>query len=258
MNARDTTHESYEQLAVGYALSALEPADEQDFLGHLLRCVPCKEALAEHNETLSHLAYAAVSDAPPAAILAGIRAGVAESGRAGAFPAPVSLEAARTRRRDKPVRWTTAVIGVAASLILVGALVFVNRDLQTQQRQTAAANGQLNKAVASLLVDGSRKIDLTGSQGKGVVVVNGSTASFVAADLPANDLSTSVYVLWERSRVGVIRPVGTFDMRAGRTTVVNNLHIVNPSDVSSFMVTREHGRVAPAQSTQPPVVSGNV
>ena len=257
MNAGDTTHELYEELAVGHALSALEPADEQDFLAHLLSCDPCKVALAEHNETLAHLAYAAVSDAPPAGVLAGIRAGVAESGRAGAFPAPLSLAAARTRRRDKPVRWTTAVIGFAASLILVGALLFVNHGLQSRQRQTEAANGQLNKAVASLLVAGSRKIDLTGSQGKGVLVIHGSTASFVAAGLPANDRSTSVYVLWEMSRVGDIRSIGTFDIRNGGTTVVNNLHVLDPAQVRRFMVTRERGRSAPAQSTQPPVVSGD-
>ena len=255
----NVSHELYEQLAVGHALSALEPEDEQTFLAHLPGCAACELALAEHTETLAHLAYDAASVAPPASILEGIRAGVAESGRAGAFPAPVSLDAARTRRRDRTVRWTTAVVGAAAAAVMVLALVLVNHGLQSKENRTQQAKSQLNSAVASLLVSGSRKVDLTGDGGgTGVVVVHGSTASFVAAGLPVNDRSNSIYVLWEKSRFGDVRAVGTFDIRSTDPTVVNNLHLTNASDVRSFIVTVEKGRTAPALSTQPAVVSGEV
>ncbi len=258
MNAPDTTHARFEELAAGHALAALEPEDEQAFLAHLPACAACSVALAEHLDTLGHLAYDTASVEPPASILDGIRAGIADSGRSGAFPAPVSLDAARTLRRDKTVRWTTAALGAAASLILVAALVLMNRGLQSKANQTQQANAKLNAAVASLLVDGSREVNLTGSQGKGVVVVNGSKASFVAAGLPVNDRSNSIYVLWAKSRSGGVNAVGTFDITSSNPTVVNNLKIGSPAGIATFMVTRETGRKAPALSTQPAVVAGDV
>jgi hypothetical protein len=259
VNARDTSHELFEQLAVGHALNALEPEDEQAFLHHVLGCAACERAVAEHLETLTHLAFGVSSpDAPPASILEGIRAGVAESGRAGAFPAPVSLDAARTRRQDRTVRWTTAVLGAAASIVLLAALVFVNQGLKSREHDATLSAANLNSVVDSLLVNGSRKVELAGANGsKGVVVVNGTTASLVIAGVPAND-SKSVYVLWEKYGVGKIRHVKTFDVTSGRPTLIKNVDL--GSDVtalSQFVVTREAGRTAPAVSQQPAVVAGN-
>jgi anti-sigma factor RsiW len=263
MNAPGSSHEVYEQLAAGHALSALEPQDEQAFLSHLPGCAACERALAEHTETLSHLAYGVVTDAPPASLLEGIRAGVAASGRAGAFPepvpAPVSLAAARTRRRDKTVRWTTAVVGVAASVVMVAALVFVNHGLTSRQHRDQLAAAKLRTTVSSLLVPGARQIDLVGDNGsKGAVVVNGQTLSLVLAGVPVNDTSNSIYVLWAKSTFGAVRAVGTFDISSKNLAVINNLHLGQGSNtVKTFMVTREKGRRAPSVSTQPAVVAGD-
>jgi anti-sigma factor RsiW len=264
MNAPDTSHEVYEQLAAGHALSALEPQDEQAFLSHLPGCAACEHALAEHTETLAHLAYDAAAQAPPASVLDGIRAGVAQSGRAGTFPepapAPVSLDAAPTRRRrDKTVRWTTAVVGVAAAVVMVAALVFVNHGLTSQQHQDQLAAAKLRTTVSSLLVPGARKIDLVGDNGgKGAVVVNGQTVSLVMAGVPVNDTTNSIYVLWEKSTFGAVRAVGTFDVGSKELSVINNLHLAQGSNtIKTFMVTREKGRTAPPMSTQPAVVAGD-
>ncbi|MGB8652243.1 MAG: anti-sigma factor [Mycobacteriales bacterium] len=257
MNA---AHELYEQLAVGHALSALEPEDEQRFLAHLPGCAACERALAEHTETLAHLAYATAPAEPPASLLEGIRSGVAASGRAGDFPAPASLDAARVRRRDRTVRWTTAVLGAAAAVVLVVALVFVNRGLSSREHDAQVANARLSQAVSSLLVSGARRVDLAGhGDTKAVAVLHGSTVSLVVAGLPENDRSNSVYVLWEKSRFGDVRAVGTFDVRSKALAVVNGLHLTGaPSELSTLMVTREHGRSAPALTTQSPLVAGDV
>jgi hypothetical protein len=254
-----STHDYYDELAAGHALSALEPEDEQLFLAHLPGCAVCERALLEHTDTLGHLAYDVAVEAPPASVLEGIRAGVVASGRAGTFPAPLSLEAARTRRRDKTVRWTTAVIGAAAAVVMVAALVFVNRGLTSREHQAQNAAANLSKAVSSLLVPGARKIDLSGDNGgKGAVVVNGSTVSLVMAGVPVNDQHRSIYVLWEKSRFGDVRAVGTFDVGSADLQVVNNLHLVERIDsVQSFIVTRENGRMAPRLTSQPAVVAGD-
>jgi hypothetical protein len=254
-----TTHETYEQLAVGHALCALEPEDEQAFLAHLRGCAACVLAVADHTGTLAHLAYGAPAADPPPSLLEGIRVGVVASGRAGAFPAPVSLEAARDRRRDRTVRATTALIGAAAALVLVAALVFVNRGLQSDKSDITAHDAQLRKAVSSLLTDQSSRVDLTGAGGsRAVAVVTGGTVSLVMQGLAVNDRSDSIYVLWERTRFGDVRAVGTFDVRSTDLAVVSNLRLPGAvGAVRSFIVTREQGRTAPPIAKGSPVVAGD-
>lgn len=86
MIARDL-HEAYEELVVGYALSALEPEEEQEFLRHLGGCARCEQSLARHRQTLAHLAYAVEPATPPPALLEGIRQRIAAEGA----PASASL-----------------------------------------------------------------------------------------------------------------------------------------------------------------------
>jgi anti-sigma-K factor RskA len=55
-------HGPFEELAAGYALDALEPADEQRFLRHAQRCPACTQALVDYREVAAALA----DTAPPA------------------------------------------------------------------------------------------------------------------------------------------------------------------------------------------------
>jgi hypothetical protein len=256
MNAAETSHTPYEQLAVGHALSALEPEDEQRFLAHLPGCAACTRSLAEHTETLAQLAYDVVSEAPPASILEGIRTGVTASGRAGAFPAPLSLDVARTRRQ-RTVRMMTAAVGAAAAVVLVVSLALANRGLTADERSTQLANERLRTAVSQLLVDGARQVELKGDGGRGAVIVNGRNISLVMTGVAENDASTSVYVLWGKTSFGDVRALGTFDVRDDKLAVINGLRLGQSADtITTFVVTRERGRVAPARSTQPAVVAG--
>jgi anti-sigma-K factor RskA len=256
VSTNDTGHASYDELAVGYALSALEPDDEQQFVDHLRGCAACARALAEHTETLAHLAYAADAETPPPSLLEGIRAGIAASGRAGAFPAPLSLDAARSRR-SRSARVMTAAAGIAAALVLVFSAVFV-RGLMTDRDNQEGINRQLQAAVASLTGEGARAIDLKGDGGHGTLILNGQRVSLVLTGLPHNDTTNSVYVLWEQSTFGDVRAVGTFDVPAADVAVVNLRLAQAPGTVRTFMVTRETGRVAPARTTQPVLVAATV
>ncbi len=62
MSARPDSHEPFDELAVGWALHALEPEDEAVFSAHLPRCPRCARTVAETSEVMSALA----SDLPPA------------------------------------------------------------------------------------------------------------------------------------------------------------------------------------------------
>ena len=253
-----TSHDLYEQLAVGHALSALEPEDEQLFLEHLPSCAACQRALLDHEDTLSHLAYAAEALEPPAELLDGIRAGVAASGRAGSFPAPVvELEQVRSRRM---VRATTAVLGAAASFVLVAALLVLWQGERAQNDRIQVRDSALNAAVSSLVQPASRKVDLTGTgESRAVAVVNGDKVSLVLQGVDANDTSDSVYVLWQRDTTGSVLAVGSFDVADGDSVaVVNGLRLKGDSaQVTDLIVTHEHGRTAPPVAKGPPVVSGS-
>ena len=254
-----TSHDLYEQLAVGHALSALEPEDEQLFLAHLPTCAACQRALVDHEDTLVHLAYAADAVEPPPALLDGIMAGVASSGRAGSFPAPVvELEQVRARRAGRTVRATTAVLGAAASFVLVAALLVLWQGERAQNSRIEQRDVALNAAVSSLVQPSSRKVDLTGSgDTRAVAVVNGSKVSLVLQGVDANDASDSVYVLWQRTALGDVAPVGTFDVGSDGVAVVNGLRLKGDSaQVTTLMVTEEKGRTAPRVAAGSVVVSG--
>ncbi len=62
MSSRHEDHETFDQLAVGWALHALEPEDEASFAPHLASCPRCARTVAETSEVMAALA----GDLPPA------------------------------------------------------------------------------------------------------------------------------------------------------------------------------------------------
>ncbi|MDX6197486.1 MAG: hypothetical protein QOJ79_637 [Actinomycetota bacterium] len=254
MSTHDTGHVPYEELAVGYALAALEPDDDQQFVSHLRGCATCARALAEHTETLAHFAYAADAETPPPSLLEGIRAGIAESARTGAVPAPLSLDAARERRSMR-TRLMTATLGAAAVVVLMVSLVFVH-GLMTDRDDQQSVNNRLAAAVKNLTGPDARLIALKGDGGHGTLILNGQSASLVMAGMPRNDATSSVYVLWEQTTFGDVSAVGVFDVNADDVAVVNLQLRQSPDSVRAFMVTKEKGRTAPPRTTQPVLVAG--
>lgn len=263
-------HVRYDELAVGYALAALEPADEQLFLAHLPGCAACERALVMHLETLSHLAYAAPDEAPPPALLDGIRDGIARSGRAGGgaelLLAPVSsLAAARRSRttRSALLRRGAGVTGVAAGLALVAALVTSNAHLRQNDHRTTAVSASLSRALRSLATGGSvERVSLHSSDAtvQAVALLDGDTVALVVDGLARNDRSRTTYVLWERSRMGEVRAIGTFDVTERSVpSVIQGMHLDHATPtLASLVVTREQGRTAPARTAQPALLAGEL
>ena len=250
------THERYEELAAGHALSALEPGDEQAFLRHLPSCAACERALAEHRETAGHLAYAADPVELPDSLLAGIRAGMAESGRpmvSPAEPEPVRLDDVRRRRRMTLPR---PLVGVAAAAAMVLSLGVWNASLQ----QGKSAAEKRADVVAALMVDGGRQVQLEDGSGKAVAVAvvheDRRTVSLVVHGLAPNDTDASTYVLWQTGDTGT-RPVGTFDVKGDDVGVVEHLPLVTSlQGWTDLAVTREPGRTAPKAPGSLPIASG--
>lgn len=252
----DADHERFAELAAGHALHALEPADELAFRAHLPGCADCRRELATHTDTLGHLAYAEAAADLPAGILSGIRAGIGEPAAQPAAPAPVRLDAARARRTRLNPTW----LGAAAAVALVLALGVWNVALHRDRTQGDARAQRLADAVRMLEHGADHSVQLTDSRGRpvAVAVVGTSTVSLVVDGLAPND-RTSTYVLWQKGKYGVVRPVGTFDVRGKGVAVIQDISLARDVlGVEGFAVTHEPGRRAPATPGSSPVAVGGV
>jgi hypothetical protein len=252
-------HETYTELAAGYALHALEPADEELFRAHLAACEACRRAVAEHTETLSHLAYAAEPAELPAGLLEGIRREVQGSGPQSP-PVPVSLDVARQRRRPDLVRgrsWVAAAAAVALVLSLGVWNVALHRDKSQSDRRA----DQLAAAVTTLEQGAKQRVPLTDASGRTVafaVVRPDDTVSLVVDGLAPNDRRTSTYVLWQKSVAGGVSAVGPFDVSGSGVDVVRGLRLASADGLAGFAVTREPGREAPTSPGSRPVADGGL
>jgi hypothetical protein len=251
-------HARFEELAAGHALNALEPGDEQVFLAHLAGCAVCERAFAEHLETAAHLAYAADPVPLPDALLGRIRAEVNASGRAMPEAPAVSLDAERARRRLPAL--SRATLGAAAAAVLVLALLSWNLTLMHGRSATEQRADQLASAV-SVLEHGDRLVPLADESGRSVataVMEGDRRMSLVVDGLPANDRSSSTYVLWQTGATGA-RAVGAFDVRGDGIDVLRDMTVDTTfAGWNAFAVTREPGRTAPSVPGSAPVANGTL
>ncbi|MGA8979053.1 MAG: zf-HC2 domain-containing protein, partial [Pedococcus sp.] len=65
----DSDHQQYDELAVGWALHALEPEDEAGFAAHLAGCARCTATVTDTTEAMAAMA----GDLPPAEPSPGLR-----------------------------------------------------------------------------------------------------------------------------------------------------------------------------------------
>lgn len=91
MSPADVGHGEFRELAAGYALNALDPADEERFLQHAAACPDCLEQIAQFQEVAAALAETAPTAEPGSdlgnRILAATQHGPAGSGRTDTRPA---------------------------------------------------------------------------------------------------------------------------------------------------------------------------
>jgi anti-sigma-K factor RskA len=261
-------HGLFDELAVGWALHALEPEDESIFAAHLGGCARCARTVAETSEVMAAMAADLPAAEPSEALRTRLAAAVAEteqvpaprSAPRPAVPAPASggVPAPRSRpsfRRLAPAALVAAA--VAAIVALAGWNVVLARS-QDELRSTVAAQTQV---MDSLLTPGHQAIaalrDLPDNRTQlATVVAHDRRVVVVARALSVNDSGSSTYVLWGMKGKTPV-PLGTFD-------VVRNALDVRHVDADQagldnytvFGVSLEAGRRAPAIPTHMVALGG--
>ncbi|HZC32285.1 MAG TPA: anti-sigma factor [Candidatus Bathyarchaeia archaeon] len=206
MNERPMTHDDALDLAAGYVLGALEPAEEAAVRDHLATCLEPHAAFVELGGVVPSLLADVPLVEPPAAL----RGRIMDAARAdlalrrptpdAAATGPVAFpnadeRALRRARRTGRLDWALRIAAVIA-IVAIGAWGF------GLQRQLDAAR-QFDQAVANVLdaagQPGAQAVILGPAQGKhgsGIAAVApDGTTTLAMRDLPATS-DGQVYTTW--------------------------------------------------------------
>jgi anti-sigma factor RsiW len=259
---RAPDHAGFEELAVGYALHALEPDEELRFTAHLASCPACADAVAEHERTLAELALSLPAEEPPPAVLEALRTATAPAVPVARDTAEVvPLDAARRRRVPAvtQVRRSWLLSGAAAVTAALVGLGVWGADLRTDLGAQTARAAALQEVVETLESPGARTVQLADGDGTvRLVAVGAGDRLTLAVDGLAPNPEGTTYVLWGRSSEGGVVALGAFDVPTGDLDV-QEVGLAQPlDDLDALMVTHEHGRTVPASTDQPVLVLGRV
>ena len=280
---RSGDHETFDELAIGWALHALEPEDEAAFARHLPDCTRCARTVAETSEVMAAMA----ADLPPAEPSEQLRARLRDAverteqqplpmlppeqpeavpeatvrppSDAGARPRPAGNVAAAgffaPRRGAIPRGWRS---GLPRALVAAGAAVIValgvwNVSLSTSREQAQATAARAEQVVNSLRATPGRATmaPVTDKDGHRVatVVARQGQVQVVTSGLPVNDRARSTYVVWG-TRTDAPVALGTFDVvDAGMDLRTVGSDRTGLDGYSGYAISLEPGTKAPSKPT---------
>jgi anti-sigma-K factor RskA len=232
-----TDHEQWDELAAGYALHGLAPAEDAQFIEHLATCPECSASLKEHEFVAAQLGsishYRDDDEAP-----------TWESMRDRIIGAPTQADddteevvdlSARRRRYNVSRR----VLAAAAAVVIVAGGGIVALELTTGGSGCSASSGchQI-------------QLDAAGGRTLASLVVRHDTITVTPTNMPTAPTG-KVYVLWQQPRNGQATPIGEFTTGTGGSATAA---LSEPYGVTSaFAVSLE-----PATSTPPSTPSNTL
>lgn len=245
-------HRHHDELAVGWALHALEPEDEAEFTRHLRGCARCAETVAQTTEVMGALATDLPQAEPSEALRSRLHAAVEATEQVHrttdqAPPPVVAVPEPRAPRRRAP-----ALALAAAAVAAVLGLGIWNVGLRSDRAELTATLAGQQEVVDALLVPGRATVAPLGSGGREVatVVARDDELQVVAQDLAVNDAENSTYVVWGMGE-GTPLPLGTFDVE-GSQMVVRTVGsgLTGLDEFPMYGISIEPGQVAPSKPTE--------
>jgi hypothetical protein len=275
---RPADHQAFDQLAVGWALHALEPEDETLFARHLPDCQRCARTVADTEEVMAALATDLPLAEPSEDLRHRLRAAVARTEqvrRSPAVPSPAPQDAAPPRSarrsdaeqapvppaapvpdaasspapppRSSALRERGWALALAAAVAGVVGLGIWNVALNSERDRAQEVAAEQSAVVEELLRPGARVLArLDGDDGPvATVVAQDGDLQVVTSGLAVNDDTRQTYVLWG-IRDGDPEAIGAFDVvRSGLGLDDVGSSATGPDAYQQFAVSLEPGRQPP-------------
>ncbi len=226
-------HAALDELAVGWALHALEPEDEALFAVHLPGCARCAATVAETTELMGAMARDLPVAEPSEELRSRLRAAVETTEQLPGPAVPATPAESAPRRpidptpqgpRDEDSRplWRRALPTslVAAGLAAIVGLGLWNVFLATSKERLQETVAAQEEVMAAVLDPGPATIAALQDDGRTVatVVARADEVQVVISGLAVNRPETTSYALWG---MGEGDPVflGTFDVSRSQIDV---------------------------------------
>jgi hypothetical protein len=278
-------HEPFDELAVGWALHALEPEDEAVFAAHLPGCARCARTVAETTEVMGALALDLPQPEPGEGLRERLRAAVEETEQVPSAPAgtptePEELPRPAAAPRPDPAPRTGGATGfpgysppapsarpddarpswrrvlpnalVAAAVAAILGLGTWNVVLSTARDDAVAVAADQARIVDALLEPGTATIaPLSGDDGQvATVVARDAQVQVVVHGLSVNDDEAETYVVWGVTADDPVA-LGVFDVVRSET----DLRTVGSTSTGldgfdGYAISIEPGRQAPSVPTR--------
>lgn len=242
----------HRELAVGWALHALEPAEESLVAAHMPDCPACARIIAETEQVCATLGLSVPEVIPSAELEQRVLAVTIDREAALVVPLPLPLPppTSPARHPREPWRPRTGLLAVAAALVLVAAIgVLGVRVVQLSGERNLAARQAMamSEAIHKTADPAAVRVPLVAKDGGavGMVLASRDGVAVVATRLPGNRVADQTYVLWGLSD----RPptaLAAFDV----APEAPGLHAVPSTEkFTGYAVSLEPGRRTPAAPT---------
>jgi hypothetical protein len=217
-------------------------------LAHLPDCEECTRAVAEAEIVSATLGASLPQVDPSPELEKRILAETVDK------VAPVTQLQPDARREGKLRRTLPRMLAAAAALVLVAGSVALGIrvvQLEDQRAQAIARYTEVAEAMQRAAQPGVRVLPIVSTErrGVGMMLTSSRRVEFVATDLPRNDRSAEIYVLWGLSG-GAPTALAGFDVAPDAPVAHPVPSTGVPGTFTGYAVSLERGRGLPPAPTK--------
>jgi hypothetical protein len=247
----------HRELAVGWALRSLEPAEESLVVAHLPDCPTCRGMVAQTEEIGAMLGLSVPEEIPSEGLEQRILSVINTRQGASAVPlAPPLRQPIPVPSWFPPAKFVAAaaILLVAAAAALGVQVVQLDNQLDQTQRQATAMSEALRNAADPATV----RVPLVTKDGRsvGMVLASGGQVIVVPTRLPSNRVADQTYVLWGLAGQTPIA-LAAFDVSGNAPELHAVPSTAGKGSFSGYAISLEPDRHAPVVPTDV-VASGQV
>lgn len=242
----------HRDLAVGWALHALEPAEEALVATHMPDCPACTRTIAQTEQIGATLGLSVPELIPSAELEQRVLAVTIDRRAAPIEPLPPPMQP--TRPTPQPSRRGTGLLVAAAAVVLVAAVAGLGvrvAQLSDERNQAQRQVTAVSEAIQAVADPAAIRVPLVSDDGGsvGMVLASRDRVAVVTTSLPGNRVADQTYVLW-----GLAGQIPTALAAFDVTSEVAGLHAVptaaGTQNFTGYAVSLEPGRRTPAAPTK--------